>query len=153
MKIETIRKPAFSVIGKEGSTNDGAGFIQNLWNEANARFGEIAHLAIKTESGTPIGVWGAMTDFSRSFLPWEDGFSKGLYLAGTEVENDKEAPVGWTKWQIPGFVYLKAEIEENLFPKMLSYIKEQGLCLAGAVHDFTDPETGKSYMLFPIEKL
>ena len=153
MKIEKIKKPAFSVIGKEGSTKDGAGFIQALWADANAHFGEIAHLVKTDESGAPIGVWGAMTDFSHSFKPWENNFSQGKYLAGAEVAEGAAAPDGWTKWTIPGFVYLKAENEENLFAKMLSYLNENGYVLSGAVHDFTDVKTGKSYMLFPIERM
>ena len=35
---------------------------------------------------------------------------------------------------------------------MIEYLNRQGLSLAGAVHDFTDPTTGKNYMYFPIEK-
>ena len=42
MKIEKTSKEAFVVIGKEGSTRDGEGFIQRLWQEANAHFDEIA---------------------------------------------------------------------------------------------------------------
>lgn len=42
-----VIKEEFVVIGKEGSTLDGEGFIQKLWNEANAHFCEIAHLAKK----------------------------------------------------------------------------------------------------------
>lgn len=38
MKIEKIRKESFTVIGKEGSTDDGAGFIQRLWDDANGHF-------------------------------------------------------------------------------------------------------------------
>ena len=34
MKIESCIKESFSVIGKEGSTEDGAGFVQNLWADA-----------------------------------------------------------------------------------------------------------------------
>ena len=69
MNIDVISKPAFSVIGKEGSTADGVGFIQGLWAEANAHFDEVAHLAKRDENGIPVGFWGAMTDFSRSFQP------------------------------------------------------------------------------------
>lgn len=39
-----------------------------------------------------IGIWGAMSDCSHSFLPWEDGFSKGVYLAGVECTEEAEAP-------------------------------------------------------------
>jgi len=41
----------------------------------------------------------------------------------------------------------------DVFPKMLGYLEENGFTLAGAVHDFTDPADGQSYMFFPIEKL
>lgn len=64
MEIKRCIKEAFSVIGKEGFTDDGEGFIQRLWNEANSHFAEIEHLAKKDETGTIGGVWGAMSDFS-----------------------------------------------------------------------------------------
>ena len=76
-----VIKEEFVVIGKEGSTLDGEGFIQKLWNDANSHFSEVAHLAKKDANGRIVGVWGAMSDFSYSFSPWEDGFRKGLYLA------------------------------------------------------------------------
>ena len=47
MKIEKIIKGSFAVIGKEGSTSDGDGFIQKLWEDANSHFEQIAHLAKK----------------------------------------------------------------------------------------------------------
>lgn len=153
MEIRKCIKEAFSVIGKEGSTNDGAGFIQRLWADANSNFAEVAHLAKKDESGSLVGSWGAMSDFSRSFQPWEDGFSKGLYLAGVEVEDGAQAPEGWIKWVIPGFEYLCVECDhETVFPEMIAYLQEHDLSLAGAVHDFTCPQTGKNYMFFPIRK-
>ena len=51
MKIETCTKGAFSVVGKEGSTLDGPGFIQKLWAEANAHFREVQPLAKKDGTG------------------------------------------------------------------------------------------------------
>ena len=154
MNIETIIKSAFSVIGKEGSTADGPGFVQTLWAEANAHFDQVAPLAKRDENDVPVGFWGAMTDFTRSFQPWEEDFSRGLYLAGVECEDDAAAPEGWTRWDIPGFEYLRAECTSpTLFSDMLGYLREQGLELAGAVQDFTDPKTGKNYMLFPIRRL
>ena len=51
--IKVIKK-AFVVIGKEGSTLDGAGFIQKLWDDANSHFGEVAHLAKKDANGVYI---------------------------------------------------------------------------------------------------
>lgn len=99
-------------------------------------------------------IWGAMSDFSRSFNPWEN-FNKGLYLAGVECVDDAEAPVGgWTKWIIPGYEYLYVECEnDDTFPKAIEYMKDNNIPLVGAVHDFTCPQTGKNYMYFPIRKL
>ena len=96
--VQVIKKK-FVVIGKEGSTLDGEGFIQKLWNDANSHFNEIAHLAKKDVNGKLVGIWGAMSDISRSFKPWEDDFSKGLYLAGVECFDDAKAPDGWTNGQ------------------------------------------------------
>ena len=152
--MERIIKPAFAVIGLEGSTEDGLGFIPALWEKANARFGQVAPLAKTNPDGSLVGVWGAMTDMSRSFRPWEDGFTRGLYLAGVEVRNDAQPPEGWTRWDIPGYEYLRVESgAPDVFPRTLDWIAAQGLTLAGAVHDYTDPASGKSYMLFPIRKL
>lgn len=154
MKIEKCKKESFAVIGKEGSTLDGQGFIQKLWENANTHFNEVQPLAKKDENGQLLGIWGAMSDLSRSFLPWEDNFSKGLYLAGVECDDQAEAPEGWTKWTIPGYEYIYVEVEdENTFSNVLNYMSLNGFTLVGAVHDFTCPETGKNYMFFPISVL
>ena len=154
MKIEKYMKESFAVIGKEGSTLDGPGFIQRLWADANSHFGEVQPLTKTDGNGNLVGIWGAMCDLSRSFQPWEDGFSRGLYLAGVECVDDAEAPAGWIKWIIPGFEYLRAECEgENTFTEMLDYLGRNQIPLAGAVHDFTCPVSGKNYMLFPIRKV
>ena len=58
MKIEKIIKGSFAVIGKEGSTSDGDGFIQKLWEDANVHFDQISHLAKKDENGNLAGIWG-----------------------------------------------------------------------------------------------
>lgn len=153
MKIERCIKESFVVIGKEGATTDGAGFIQKLWDEANSHFGEIQHLAKKDQDGNINGIWGAMTDFTQSFLPWEN-FSNGLYLAGVECSDDAEAPDGWTKWVIPSYEYIYAEREnDSTFYVVIKYPEKNDISLAGAVHDFTCPQTGKGYMFFPIRKL
>ena len=153
MKINKCIKESFVVIGKEGSTLDGENFIQKLWNSANSHFEEVKSLAKKDENGNIGGIWGAMSDFSHSFRPWED-FSKGLYLAGVECNDDAEAPDGWTKWIVPGYEYIYVECENNdTFPKTIEYMKENDISLVGAVHDFTCPQTGKNYMFFPIREL
>lgn len=154
MKIERMSKPAFVVIGLGGSTGNDADFIPKLWAAANARFAEVQPLAKTDAAGNLCGVWGAMSDLSRSFAPWEDGFTRGLYLAGVECVDGAEAPDGWTKWVLPGYEYLRVPCdEEDVFPKMLAYLQANDLPLAGAVQDFTDPQTGKSYMLFPVRRL
>ena len=151
MNIEKRIKTSFSVIGKEGSTADGQGFIQKLWEDANAHFSEIQLLAKKDETGNLAGIWGAMSDCSRSFKPWEDNFSKGLYLAGVECMDDASAPEGWVKWTIPSYEYLCVEVESgSAFRDMLDYMNEHSMALVGAVHDFTCPASGKNYMFFPI---
>ena len=153
MDIKKVIKDSFVVIGKEGSTNDGEGFIQNLWADANSNFNEIAHLSKKDESGNIIGAWGAMSDFSRSFRPWEN-FSQGLYLAGVECVDGAEAPNGWVKWIIPGYEYIYVENDGNdTFPKVINYLNENNITLAGAVNDFNCPQTGKAYTFFPIRAL
>lgn len=154
MKVETCIKESFAVIGKEGSTEDGEGFVQRLWADANAQFAQVAHLAKKDENGSLVGIWGAMSDMGRTFRPWENGFSKGLYLAGVECASTAEAPDGWVKWIIPGFEYLWVECDHStVFQEMITYLEENNIPLAGAVHDFTCPQTGKNYMFFPIRKL
>ena len=153
MKIEKIIKGSFAVIGKEGSTSDGDGFIQKLWEDANTHFDQISHLAKKDENGNLAGIWGAMSDFTHSFMPWED-FRNGFYLAGAECIDEAQAPDGWVKWVIPAYEFLVVEHEnDQTFTEMMKYMSGNNLSLAGAVNDFTDPKTGKNYMYFPIRKL
>jgi predicted transcriptional regulator YdeE len=157
VKIERCTKSVFSVIGKEGSTNDGEGFIDRLWNDANSHFHEVAALAKKDSNGNLLGIWGLMSDLSREFRPWEDGFTKGLYLAGVEVHDESLAPQGWIKWTVPAFEYLYVAVGNDRiqdFHTVLDYIKDNNMELASAVHDFMCPEeNGKPYMFFPIRKL
>ena len=152
--MELWRKEAFAVIGLEGSSEDGPGFISRLWQEANAGFAQVEILAKHTEQGLLAGVWGAMTDLSRRFMPWENGFSRGLYLAGVECREDAVPPAGWTRWEIPGFVYLRVKGgAPDAFAAGLSLLEEQGHSLVGAVQEFTDPTTGIMYLCFPVECL
>lgn len=154
MDIRKCVKESFVVIGKEGSTNDGEGFVHRLWSDANSNFREVSALAKKDEHGNLIGIWGAMSDHSRSFKPWEDDFTNGLYLAGVECDSAAEAPEGWVKWVIPSFEYIYVECDSTtIFADMIQYLNDRKLSLAGAVHDFTCPRTGKNYMFFPIRKL
>lgn len=155
MEVKQWEKPAFTIIGKQGSTSQGPGFIQRLWEDANGHFDEVAYLAKSRPDGRLCGIWGAMSDESLSFAPWEEGFTKGLYLAGVEAEDGVQAPKGWTKWRVPGFVYLCIKQESGVdFAAGLRYLQQQGLPLAGAVQDFTDPgDSGQGWMLYPIRRL
>ena len=148
-----VIKQAFVVIGKMGSTLDGEGFIQKLWNDANSHFNEVASLAKKDANGNLVGIWGAMSDITCSFKPWENNFSEGLYLAGVECVDDAEAPDGWTKWIIPGYEYIVVENHNGAFEDTIRQMNEEGIFLVGAVHDYTNPATGKDYMYFPIKEI
>ena len=151
MNPEKITVNSFCVIGKIGSSEDGEGFVQRLWQEANEHFAEVALLAKKNAAGQPVGFWGAMTRQDFSFLPWEDDFTRGYYLAGVETEDDALPPEGWKKWIVPGFECIRVEAEApDTFRKTLEWMKENELELVAAVQDFTDPATGRNYMLFPI---
>lgn len=154
MEIRTRIKKSFSVIGQEGATEEGADFVRALWARANARFPEVEPLAVRDEHGDLVGVWGLMSDLSRSFQPWEDNFTKGLYLAGVEVADDAQAPEGWVKWTVPGYEYACVVNEgEGAFAQVLQYFVENGMALMGAVHDFHDPKDGRDYLYFPLRRL
>lgn len=156
-EIKRCVKSSFSVVGKEGSTNDGNDFVSKLWGQANSHFSEIESLARKNEKGNIIGVWGLMSDFSRSFRPWEDNFTKGLYLAGIEVMDDVEVPNNWIKWTVPAFEYLYIKVQneyEKTFSYVLSYMDANNIKLAGAIFDYNCPEeNGQLYLFFPIRRL
>lgn len=154
MNIQRSIKASFTVIGKEGSTHEGEGFIQRLWEDANTHFPEIAHLAKKDANGELAGLWGAMSDFSRSFQPWEYGFREGLYLAGCECEDDAQPPEGWSKWVVPAYEYLYAErTHDRAFQEMMMYLFQNQFSMAGAAQDYTDPKTRKNYIFIPIRRL
>lgn len=157
MQVERCIKGSFSVIGKEGSTADGTGFVPKLWIEANEKYEEVAALAKRDAQGHPLGLWGAMTNFARTNGPWENGFSEGYYLAGAEVEEDAQAPEGWVKWTIPAYEYLFVKVPEDMpgtFRAMISFLEENQLQLAGAVHEYYCPEEdGAVFLFFPIRKV
>lgn len=151
--MSRLIKSSFSVTGKEGSALDGEGFIQRLWNEANDHFAEIKHLAKRAEDGSLVGIWGAMSDRTHSYQPWEDNFREGLYLAGIECEDEAEAPLGWTKWTIPSFEYLVVANKEGAFDQAIAHLRAEGIPLAGAVHEYIDPVTTRCHLYVPIRKI
>lgn len=61
-----------------------------------------------------------MSGFSRSFKPWENHFTEGLYLAGVEAADEVAPPAGWVKWTIPGYEYLYVKCtEQDIFVKKI----------------------------------
>ena len=157
MEIVVHELPSFSVLGIEGRAESGNNPASALWEEANARFGEIEALALRDKNGAPVGVWGAMSDLSRQFLPWTDGFSRGLYLAGVQVSADVEPPEGWTKWTLPAFACLRVKAEGDYaaaFQAGLDELERRGLALAGAVQECQRPaQGGQLYLFFPFKQL
>ena len=154
MEYRIISHPKTCVIGKMGGTRDGESFIAHLWEDADSHFSEVAPLALKNESGFPAAVFGAMSDYSLSFKPWENNLSEGLYLAGVQCPLDAEPPAGWTKWLLPAF---DCVITENkgipaLF-ETVADLKAHGMELIYAIQEKNDPTSGKQYLLFPIKKL
>ena len=85
MKYEIIDLPIIAIIGKEGLCTKEKNVVHDLWHQANSNFSDIADLGMKNADGSFVGFWGAMSDETMSFMPWTDGFSRGLYLAGIEV--------------------------------------------------------------------
>ena len=157
MEIVSCELPAVSVIGIEGEAQPGYNPASALWENANARFGEVEKLALREESGAPVGVWGAMSDLSRQFLPWTDGFSRGLYLAGVQVPPEALPPEGWTKWTLPAFACLRVKAEGDYaaaFQAGLDELERRGLALAGAVQECQRPaQGGQLYLFFPFKQL
>lgn len=153
MALRLVQKGAFSVIGRLGATREGPGFIERLWQEANAHFPEIEPLALREADGRFSGFWGLMSDEGMRFLPWEENFTRGLYLAGAEVPPDALPPAGWVKWTAPASEYAAVPAGPEAFEKTLAALKAQGLRLVGAVYDFTDPGTGEAFQYFPVRRL
>ena len=100
-QYEMIDLPKIAIIGKEGLCTKEKNVVQDLWQQANSNFSDIAVLGMKNADGSYVGFWGAMSDETMSFLPWTDDFSRGLYLAGVEVYEDTPVPDGWVKWVMP----------------------------------------------------
>ena len=154
MEKEKVRIEPFSVIGKLGSTIEDPKIVKKLWVEADMHFLEITSLAKKHKEGGLLGIWGIMSRADMSFMPWEDNYSKGLYLAGVEVNQDAQPGTGWVKWDIPGFIGYKVKNKNNdTFKNMIEWLRQNNQELVMAVQDYTDPKTQESYMLFPIERI
>lgn len=155
MNMAIVVLPEIAIIGKQGLCTKNNNIVQELWNQTNAHFAEVAHLGMKEKNGSYVGFWGAMSDETMSFLPWTDNFSCGYYLAGIEVYKDTIVPDGWMKWTMPARTYLKVLIDSSqymqIFDNVIKVIlPKMNMELCGAVCDYTEPATGKNYLLFPV---
>ena len=152
---EMIELPRIAIIGQEGFCTKDNNVVQELWEQARLRFGEVAGLGMRNPDGSYVGFWGAMSDETRSFLPWTEDFSRGLYLAGIEVYEDTTVPAGWVKWVMPARKYLVTEVEPGRYEETFRTVIDRlipalGMKLAGAVCDFTEPATGQNKLFFPV---
>lgn len=153
--MQLCQMDSFAVIGKEGSTRDGEGFIQRLWVQTNRDFDQIEPLALR-KGEELVGFWGLMSDFSRSFAPWTEDFTQGIYLAGVQVPLEAQPPEGWVKWTVPAFGYAYTAVEGNyqkVFRAGLAYLRDNGLRLVGAVQEYNRPQDEQMYLYFPIARL
>lgn len=157
VQYEIIDLPQIAIIGKEGLCTKEKNIVQDLWLQANSNFSDVADLGMKNADGSFTGFWGAMSDESMSFMPWTDDFSRGMYLAGIEVNEDTAVPDGWVKWVMPARKYLVTEVTPESYKETFetvinSLIPELGMKLAGAVCDFTEPSTGLNKLFFPVKR-
>ena len=58
------------------------------------RSGDVADIEMKNADGSYAGFRGAMSQETVSFVSWTDHFSRGLSLAGIEVQEDAVVPAG-----------------------------------------------------------
>lgn len=158
MDYEKITLSSFCVLGHETSSADGEGFVKKAWQLSDDGFSTVAPLAKKERDGTIKGVWGLMSDFSRSFKPWENNFKEGLYLAGVEVDSDVVVPSGWTKWTTPARTYIVIKVNPENYVSSFNHmvyfrLAYEGYKLVGAVFDYTDLTTQQNYLYFPVEEI
>lgn len=157
MEFLHCEMPSFVVIGKEGLSGKDPDWIKKLWTDLNTHLEEVLDLALKDSNGNLAGFWGAMTDVSRSFLPWSDDLKHGYYLAGIQVRKECKVPKGWSRWVIPAFEYIYTKVEgdyDTYLKAGLDTLENQDLVLAGAIQEYNCPEEdGQLYLFFPIRRI
>lgn len=156
LHAKLVDLPELAVIGKQGLCTPESNQANALWACATAHFDEIAALGMRERDGAYTGYWGAMSDEGLSFLPWTQGYRRGLYLAGLEVDRQATPPDGWTKWVMPARRYLSVDVQPERYDETFSYVlghllPEMGLRLCGAACDYIKPSTGARQLFFPVE--
>ena len=156
--MKFVKRGPITLIGREGCGDGARGgqWVPPLWRDLQMHMSEIASLVLHEPDGKPSGIWGAMSDSGRRFLPWE---GDGLYLAGCEVCPDAEAPEGWAKWVIPAFEYLVVDCTPQTYGAvfqntLLHALPENNCELAGAVQEYYDPQSpnGGMSLYFPVRR-
>ena len=79
VKYKMIDLPKIAIIGKEGLCTKEKNVVQDLWQQANSNFCEIADLGMKNADGSFVGFWGAMSDETMSFMPWTERRNNVIY--------------------------------------------------------------------------
>lgn len=156
LEIKECSFESFAVVGLVGTSDEGPGYVDALWQKMNRYGKSIMHLAKKDENGEIMGAWGLMNDASLGFLPPEERKSKKVvYLAGIETDTDAKAPKGYTKWIVPAFDYVYAPVhgdKTSLIREVMAYLDAHDLTFAACPFDFMPPEGGMMYMFFPVKK-
>ncbi len=153
MEVEVITKPAFAVLGIEGSgpADKGPEWIRPLWSAVRSRSEEIRELIIGDS-------WGLMTAVDEPFGRWKE---EGKYLAGWEVGLETQAPKGWTMWTVPASTFARIACTMRTYGDAWRYVDDQFLRgqdyeQGGAVHEFypsefQDPEEDTFYLYFTLK--
>lgn len=159
MSVHIVEKKTFAVMGKEGQglAAESQDWIPTLWHEANHKFEEIQAIAKTDNEGHFVGFWGAMSDWEGNFQRWTD---RGKYLAGCEVDENANAPDGWSKWVIPSYKYAVIRCNRATYQEKFTYMLNEFLpsnqySIVGAVHEYYNPRetNGDLYLYFPIERM
>lgn len=162
MKVHIEEVPSFTIIGRLGSgkSDSAIEWIQPLWRDLEANFAEVSHMIDVNENGSPLEVWGVMSDMDETFRPW-DPEKGGKYLAGFTAKDDgAQPPPGWTKWRVPGFRYAVARTSAADYARTMkhmldAHMPENGFVLAGAIHEKYPTPANPSIidLYFPVKRL
>ena len=153
MEVRIVTKPAFAVIGIEGSgpADKRPAWIKPLWDRSLSGIGEIRDLNVGEG-------WGLMSAIDEPFARWKE---QGKYLAGWEVSPEAEAPEGWTLWKVPETTFAtiacSMSTQAEAWEYLDRFLKNEGYEQAGATHElyppeFEDPAEDRFYLYVAIKK-
>jgi len=138
MKVQIVSKPAFSVMGIEGSgrADEGPRWIGSLWEQAHRRRGEVEQFVEPSRAA-----WGLMSAVDEFLAPWEED---GKYLAGWELKVDMEPPAGWKVWKVPAQTFAVVACTMATYGEAYvvakQFLLKEGYVQAGAMHEFYPAE-------------